>query len=209
MLVRRVARPLLASWYVREGLDALRDPAPHAERARRAVALVADRVPPGTPLSTLREPSQRQLVTLVRAHAAATVVAGLLVGLGRAPRTAALVLAALTLPTAVSNLPDKAADAGDPVAKRERRDRLVRALAFTGAAVLAAADHEGRPGMAWRLEHARAERARTHARVAAAKQRTRTVEHVRTHAKLAAAKQYARTRAAAAAAKDLASRSAS
>lgn len=208
MLVRRVARPLLASWYVREGLDALRDPAPHTDRARRLVAGLSGRAPAGTPLSTLREPTQRQLDTLVRAHAAATVVCGLLLGLGRAPRTAALVLAGLTLPTALSNLPDRTADAGDPVAKRARRDRFVRALAFTGAAVLVAADHEGRPGVSWRLEHARTQRARTHAKVVAAKQHTRSQEHLRTSAKLAAAKQYARTRAAAAAARDLARRTA-
>ncbi|NMM30151.1 MAG: DoxX family protein, partial [Cellulomonas sp.] len=47
----------------------------------------------------------------------------------------------------------------DNEARRERRERLVRAVAFTGGALLAGADYEGRPGVAWRVAKAREEHA--------------------------------------------------
>ncbi|GEL95479.1 DoxX family membrane protein [Cellulomonas composti] len=153
MLLRRIARPLFASWFVSEGLDALRRPAPHAAAARAALDRAA-RVA-GPELPTL---SDKQLTLVVRAHGAACAGAGLMLATGRAPRTAALVLAVLTAPVVAANLPDRRADGRDGDLRRLRRERLVRALAFTGGAVLAAADREGRPGLQWRVAHARDQR---------------------------------------------------
>src|SRR5690606_36093598 len=48
---------------------------------------------------------------------------------------------------------------GPTVRRAARRDRLVQALTATGGAILAGVDREGRPGIAWRVEHARAARA--------------------------------------------------
>ncbi|MGY4645670.1 DoxX family protein [Cellulomonas sp. URHB0016] len=164
MLLRRVARPLFASWFVSEGLGVVRHPASHAADAAAALAGWRARLPdaavdvvPGGLLR--RELTQRQLTTAVQLHGAALAGAGVLLALGRAPRTAALALAVLMAPLAVVNLPDKRADAGDRVLRRQRRDRLVRALAFGAGAVLVAADREGRPGISWRVHHALEERA--------------------------------------------------
>lgn len=168
MLLRRVARPLFASWFVSEGLGVVRHPAPHAADAAAALTAWRARLPeaaidvvPGGVLR--RELTDRQLTTAVQLHGATLAGAGVLLALGKAPRTAALVLAALTAPLVVVNLPDKRADAGDRVLRRQRRDRLVRALAFCAGAVLVAADHEGRPGIGWRVHHALEERAATSA----------------------------------------------
>jgi uncharacterized membrane protein YphA (DoxX/SURF4 family) len=155
VLLRRVARPLFATWFVAEGVDVVRHPAPHAEQLRSTLA----RVPAGLlPPSLDVVPSDARLRALARAHGAALAVAGLLVVGGKAPRTAALALAALTAPLVVANLPDRKADR-DREHRRARRDRLVQAVTFTGAALLVAADREGRPGLAWRVEQARAARA--------------------------------------------------
>ncbi len=153
MLLRRIARPLFASWFIAEGLDVLRHPGPHAKDARAAL----DRLSRLT--SQDLRISEAQLTTAVQAHGVAVAGAGLLLVLGKAPRTAALALAVLTAPLIVANLPDKAADAGDKPAAKARRDRLVRALSSTGGAILAAADREGRPGLAWRVQHSRDEHA--------------------------------------------------
>ena len=59
------------------------------------------------------------------------------------------------------NLPRKRGTEGK-LERRARRERFIRALAFTAGAVLAAADHEGRPGMAWRVHKARLDRAEAH-----------------------------------------------
>ncbi|GIG22431.1 hypothetical protein Cch01nite_31550 [Cellulomonas chitinilytica] len=166
MLLRRVARSLFASWFISEGLGVVRHPAPHAADASAALTAWRARLPeaaidvvPGGVLR--RELTDRQLTTAVQLHGAALAGAGVLLALGKAPRTAALALAALTAPLVVVNLPDKRADAGDRVLRRQRRDRLVRALAFAAGAVLVAADREGRPGIGWRVQHALEERAAT------------------------------------------------
>ena len=162
MLLRRIARPLFASWFVSEGYDAARRPEVHAERARAGLERVVRLVPRGAlggALDRYRQPTTAQLVTLVRAHGAATAAAGVLLAAGKAPRTAALALAALTAPLILANLPLRGRPAPDKEARRDRKDRLVRAVAFTGGALLAGADYEGRPGVAWRVAKAREEHA--------------------------------------------------
>ncbi|MGP7959912.1 DoxX family membrane protein [Sanguibacter sp. A247] len=148
MLVRRLARPMLASWYVHDGLDAVRTPAPHVAVARP----VADRV-----TSALGRPPvpERTLTWAVRAHGAATIVAGLGLALGRAPRSSAAALAALTLPLAVAQQPMTSPRSLD----KSRLTPFVHALGGLGAAVLTAVDLEGRPGVAWRVDKARRDRA--------------------------------------------------
>ncbi|WP_444662531.1 DoxX family protein [Cellulomonas sp. CW35] len=147
MLLRRIARPLFASWFLTEGVDALRSPATHVAAARAAV----DRVGKAAPGARV-DVTDEQLTALVRAHGAAVTLAAVALAAGKAPRTAALALAGLTAPLVLVNLPDRAERT--PHQKRARRDRLVRSLAFAAGAVLVAADREGRPGLRWRLEDA-------------------------------------------------------
>jgi len=149
MLLRRIARPLLASWFVSEGLDAARRPTAHVAFARPAVDELLART------SSVPRPSDAQLRTIVQVHGAATAAAGLALAFGKAPRTAALLLAALTLPVAAASMPGRKS-AGTPTeVRRARWERFVRSLAFAGAALLAGADNEGRPGVSWRLADAR------------------------------------------------------
>lgn len=158
MLLRRIARPLLATWFVSQGIDAVRGPAVHVAFARPAVDSMA------VQLGSEKRLSDAQLRTVVVAHGAATALAGLALAVGRAPRTAALVLAGLTVPLAAASLPARKAGKVPPEVKRERRERLIRNLAFTGAALLAGADYEGRPGVSWRVANAREQAAaRAHA----------------------------------------------
>ncbi|QIK82904.1 DoxX family membrane protein [Sanguibacter sp. HDW7] len=148
MLVRRLARPMLASWYVHDGLDAVRAPAPHVAVTRP----VADRVTSALGRDPLPD---RTLAWAVRAHGAATILAGVGLALGRAPRSSAAALAALTLPLVVAQQPFTSPRKID----RERVGPFVHALGGTGAAILAAVDLEGRPGVAWRVDKARRDRA--------------------------------------------------
>ncbi|WP_276799909.1 DoxX family membrane protein [Cellulomonas iranensis] len=167
VLLRRIARPLFASWFVSQGVDALRHPAAHAQVVRDGVDGLRGRVPasarrraPG-PLgrALAGEISDKELATLAQAHGAAMVVAGAMLAVGRAPRAAALALAGLTLPVVAVNLPVGRSGTLTKDERRERSERFVRALSFTGGAVLAGVDLEGRPGVAWRVQHARTDRA--------------------------------------------------
>jgi uncharacterized membrane protein YphA (DoxX/SURF4 family) len=166
MLLRRVARPLFASWFVSEGLDVVRHPSSHAREARGALTTVLDRLPAQArrgPAGELMgyELSDRQLTTVVQVHGAALAAAGILLSANKAPRIAALALAVLTAPLVLVNLTRKRGTE-TAIERKARRERLVRALAFTAGAVLAAADYEGRPGITWRVQHARQERSEAH-----------------------------------------------
>ncbi|QCB94181.1 DoxX family membrane protein [Cellulomonas shaoxiangyii] len=165
MLLRRAARPMFATWFVSQGLDALRHPQGHARIVRDALDGVRSRVPdqaraalPG-PVGAAVEGrlTDPQLATAARVHGAALLVAGAALAVGRAPRTAALALAGLTLPIVLVNLPLGRKRSEEE--ERERTARLVRAVGFTGGALIAGVDLEGRPGVGWRVQHARADRA--------------------------------------------------
>ena len=166
MLVRRIARPLVASSFLAEGWDAVRSPAMHVDRVEAAWARLGRRVdlPPA--------PSHRQVTTLVRAHGAAMLGAATMLALGKAPRTSALVLVGLTVPVVASEMPATpwtrgGHSAADGSGHATRWERLWMTCSMLGAALLAAVDVEGRPGMAWRVENARAERAAARASDAA------------------------------------------
>lgn len=162
MLLRRAARPLFASWFISEGLDVVRHPSAHADEARGALTTLLGRLPSSVRQGPAGEVigyelTDRQLTTVVQVHGAALAGAGILLALNKAPRTAALALAALTAPLVLVNLPRKRGTESK-TERAARRERFVRALAFTAGAVLAAADYEGRPGIAWRVQRARLER---------------------------------------------------
>lgn len=147
MVLRHIARPLLASWFVASGVQAARRPAEHVQAARQGSGLVTKALG-GEPLS------EKQVTTLVRAHGVAVATAGTLLALGKAPRTSALALALLTVPLAVVNQPFGAT--GD---REVRAQRFVGNLGAIGAALIAGVDTEGRPGISWRVQQARAVRA--------------------------------------------------
>jgi len=152
MLLRHLARPLLAVPFVYDGVSAVLHPAPHVEVAQAALDQM------GTVVPAVREATLGRVTLVVRAHGAATAVAGLFLAFHKAPRTAALVLAALTAPLAAASQPVT----GGPGPRGERATRFTKALGLTGAALLAAADTEGRPGVRWRVQHARDERHARH-----------------------------------------------
>ena len=203
MLVRRIARPLLSTWFVGEGLDAVTRPAAHVARTQAAWQQLDNR------LDLPAAPSTAQLTALVRAHGAAMIVAGAMLATGRAPRAAALMLAALTVPLAVVTQPfgpaaRVVATASDTAGGGERRrmsfgrgfgatggvstaqvadggadrgalrERFLRNLSMIGGALIAGIDHEGRPGIAWRAGHARIDRTAAHEARAAVREARRS-----------------------------------
>lgn len=167
MLLRPIARPLLASWFVVGGLDGLRRPNWHVAVMRDALAgyeararrLSADRGKPW-PVS---EVTDTQLTAVVRAHGVASLVAAGMFATGRAPRLSAAALAALAVPVVVVNAPiartrGTDAPAREPHERELRRRQFWSGLTALGGALLAAADYEGRPGVRWRIGEARVRR---------------------------------------------------
>src|SRR4051794_20465078 len=148
-IVRRLARPLLATPLIQTGLDAVRHPGPQAELARP----VLDRVS-----GPLKLPQDQ--VFVVRAAGGVTVAAGLLLAIGKLPRLSALAIV-LTAPAVQNTQPFWSEK--DPELRRTQRTALLKNLGLLGGTLLAAVDTEGRPGLAWRgrrAGHVAAEAAR-------------------------------------------------
>ncbi|MFC4555998.1 DoxX family protein [Georgenia faecalis] len=147
-LTHRLARPLLASIFIADGLDALRRPDSHVERFRKAEPLL-EKVGLGGMAADPR--------LLVRATGAVTTVSAIMLATSRKPRTAALTLAAITVPLTLVNNPVWSAH--DRGRKRELRRGLLRGASATGGLLLAALDRDGKPSLGWRLTNNREHRA--------------------------------------------------
>ncbi len=144
MLLRRLARPLLAAPFVYDGVQAAIHPAEHVEAARGLTDTVTDRL-------GVTRLSDDKLTLAVRVHGGLTAVLGVALAAGFFPRTASLQLAALTAPLAVVHQPF----ASKGPARAETTGRFVRAIGYVGAALIAGVDTEGKPGMSWRVSQAR------------------------------------------------------
>lgn len=140
-VVRRVARPMLAAIFIKNGIDTVRharDLAPSAEPLAHRVA------------GPLHLPDDA--VLLVRLNGAAMAGAGLLFATGRAPRLAAAVLAATTAPSAYVNHPFWSEK--DSAVRREVLQDFLTDVGLLGAALLATVDTAGKPGALWRGKRA-------------------------------------------------------
>jgi putative oxidoreductase len=136
-LVRRLARPMLASMFVVGGADQVKHPGRKAETARPVVEKIAPRI--GLPDDT---------ELLVRANGVAMVGAGTMLALGWFPRTSAVVLAGTLVPTTVAAHQYWREE--DPQERAVQRTSFYKNLGLLGGLLLAAVDTEGRPGLAYR-----------------------------------------------------------
>jgi putative oxidoreductase len=142
MLVRRLARPLLASFFIARGVRLLRNP----EEGTAAAARVA------TPLAERVSFLPKDPVSLVRLNAAAQAGFGVLLASGRLPRVSALALTGTALPTAVARHPFWEKE--DQAARSQEQTALLSELSIVGGLLLAAVDTGGDPSLAWRARHA-------------------------------------------------------
>lgn len=168
MLLRRIARPLFASWFVVEAVDGIRHPSAHATSVREGLAALRGhvrRVPALTDAldTALTSVTDRQLGLVVQAHGVATVAAAGALAAGKAPRTAGLALAVLAVPVVVASLPSgRVLTKAPDEAEAARRQKFWSSLSALGGALLAAGDLAGRPGVAWRVHAAHEARAAAH-----------------------------------------------
>jgi putative oxidoreductase len=122
VLLSSVARPLLAAVSVANGVETLLDPKPKLEAAAPLLAKASKSVNP---------------TLVVQADAAVKIAAGLLMGLGWAPRLAAIALAADLIPTTVAEHPFSATGSSD--ARRARQANFLSNCGLLGGLLLAIA----------------------------------------------------------------------
>lgn len=143
-IVRFVARPLLASSYIASGVDRLRNSEDTAAQLRPALQQIGSAVPSAKSIT-----SNEKLVAKV--VGGAQVGAGVLLGIGKLTRLAALVLVGSSALNAIVEF--RSADTSTKEGRTDRRNQLLKNVSLIGAVLLAAVDTDGRPSLAWRAEH--------------------------------------------------------
>jgi putative oxidoreductase len=139
---------MMASMFVVGGVNALRNTEAMAIKAKKVtdrVVPLAQRALPSAPIPTDPE-------TLVKINALTQIGAAAALATGKSPRLASAVLAATLVPTTISGHPFW--EESDPQAKNAQRVQFFKNLSMFGGLLIAAADTEGKPGVAWRASHA-------------------------------------------------------
>ncbi|MDX6286273.1 MAG: hypothetical protein QOG53_1758 [Frankiales bacterium] len=129
-LIRRAARPLLAVTFIANGIEKLREPGPHIQRARDAG--LDQRLPVDA-------------ATLTRGGAAVQLGAGVMLATNRLPRLSALALAASLVPETYAEAPFWSET--DKQARGQQRRDFVTKLGLLGGLMIAAVDTGGRESL--------------------------------------------------------------
>ncbi|MEO6882265.1 MAG: DoxX family protein, partial [Mycobacteriaceae bacterium] len=143
MLVRRIARPMLAAVFVAGGVEALRNPAPHVKAAAPLVRKGEEALPDDVTDNVPTDPD-----SLVRINAGVQIGGGLLLATGKLPRLSSLVLAGTLVPTTLAG--HAFWEESDPEAKAAKRTHFIKNVSLLGGLLIAAVDTEGKPSVAWR-----------------------------------------------------------
>ena len=143
MLVRRIARPLLATPFIYGGISALRKPQDRVPGARPVVEKITETADKQLPVQLPRDVEQ-----YVKVNAGVQVGAGTLLALGRLPRLTALLLAGSTVPTTLAG--HRFWEEQDPKVQFEKIAHFVKNVGMLGGLLLAAVDTEGKPSLGYR-----------------------------------------------------------
>ncbi|RBY78372.1 hypothetical protein DQ238_12280 [Geodermatophilus sp. TF02-6] len=147
MLVRRIARPLLASSFVYGGIDTLRNPQSRVPGAAPVVDQIARTADEQLPVQVPRDVEQ-----WVRIDAGVKVAAGSLLALGKLPRLSALALSASIVPTTLAG--HRFWEHDDPKERFGQVAHFLKNLGLLGGLLIAAVDTEGKPSVGYRARRA-------------------------------------------------------
>jgi uncharacterized membrane protein YphA (DoxX/SURF4 family) len=125
MIVRRLARPLLAAYFVAGGVDSLRNP--------------TSKVSPETE-------------QYLKADAGVKILSGLLLATNRVPRLSSAVLAASLVPSTLMG--HRFWEEKDRAAMRDQQQHFFANVSLFGGLLIAAADTGGKPSLRWRASKA-------------------------------------------------------
>ena len=143
MILRRVARPLLASVFIYGGIGALRDAQGHAKVVGPFLEDTFDKVEGVLPAGVPRDP-----VTLVKIDAGVKIGAGLALASGKAPRLASFLLLGTLVPTTLATY--RFWDVKEPAERQQQTVQFIKNASLAGGLLLATADTGGKPSLGWR-----------------------------------------------------------
>ncbi|VZH85147.1 DoxX family membrane protein [Corynebacterium rouxii] len=146
-MIRKFARPMLASVYVADGVDVVLNSQAHVEGTQAVI----NRLHTVVPRKYMKKlPEDPQVIT--QAVGATKVLAGSSLALGKAPRTSATVLAAISVPTIIAR--HAFWETQDREEKIARRQGFLTSIALLGGLAITSADTAGKPGLKWRADKA-------------------------------------------------------
>ena len=137
MLVRRIARPLLASTFISGGIDALRHPEAKAPKAEKLD------IPSKPGMAKLNITTTEQAV---RVNAAVQVAAGTLLSLNKLPRISALALAGSIVPTTLAG--HRFWEESDPAKRAGSQIHFFKNASMLGGLLIASVDTAGKESVA-------------------------------------------------------------
>ena len=145
MLVRRIARPMLAATFIYGGIETLRNPQSRVPGAAPIVEQLTEIADKQLPVQVSHDVEQ-----WVKINAAVHVGAGSLLALGRFPRFSALALATSLVPTTFAG--HRFWEHEDPKERFGQTSNFLKNTGMLGGLLLAAVDTEGKPSVGWRAK---------------------------------------------------------
>ncbi|CCI83455.1 DoxX family membrane protein [Corynebacterium otitidis] len=147
MMIRKIARPLLASAYVIDGVDSLVNTREQVEGTRKLLQQVGTFLPTDVTRQLADSPE-----TTIRVLGGTKVGAGTLLSLGKLPRLSAAVLAATTVPTILTRYAFWDADSEEDSASK--KVGFTSHVALLGGLAITSVDTEGKPSLSYRASKA-------------------------------------------------------
>lgn len=146
-MIRKIARPMIASVYIADGADSIINSKEHVEGAENLLNQFAVLLPRQYAHQLTKNPEM-----VVRAVGGTKVGAGTTLALGFFPRASATVLAASAIPTILSR--HAFWETQDKEERAARRSGLLTNVAMLGGLLITSMDTQGKPGLRWRAGHA-------------------------------------------------------
>ncbi|GAA1470705.1 DoxX family protein [Corynebacterium felinum] len=146
-MLRKLARPMVASVYIADGADTVLNTQAHVEGTQMVMRQLRVVLPRRYYKMIPQNP---ELIT--QAIGATKVAAGSILALGKAPRTSASVLALLSVPTILAR--HAFWETQDAEEKTARRQGFLTSVALLGGLFITSADTAGKPGLKWRAQKA-------------------------------------------------------
>jgi putative oxidoreductase len=143
MIVRRLARPMLAAYFLAGGVDTLRNPASKVSSAAALSPALAAKLPQ----SVASNPAQ-----YVKVDAGVKIAGGLMLATNRVPRLSAAVLAASLVPSTA--MAHRFWEEKNPGAMRNQQQHFFANVSLFGGLLIAAVDTGGKPSLRWRASKA-------------------------------------------------------
>jgi uncharacterized membrane protein YphA (DoxX/SURF4 family) len=138
---RRLARPLLATSFIVEGVETLRNPGPRVKVSEDVARRIAARLP------WPKDPE-----VLIKVNAGVQVGAGAMLALGRLRRLSALLLIGSTIPSTYAE--HRFWELDDPDERARQRTLFLKNLGLLGGLILELVDTQGAPSLGWRARRA-------------------------------------------------------